>query len=741
MLDSELSEDRVCLRHDALYTLQAICDGYHSAASISAFVPWDKHVIEQKKEMQDTYIRQMLTSSEAIWQNDEEYKSWSKILQSDIDSHITRINCFTDDTTSIGMTADGRKPLTRAHAIQSFIMGLNVMDSFWTRLKDIVLKRLGIIAEARNIAQRALLISKGLQQFKPRDREPFLQMLRTAFMCLGTIARYKELYSEGRGRPVAGQNVHRHQAGPSARMRKYTVAREHFLMAFYLVPEDGRALHEIVQLCLHADALESVALLYRSLCAKTRCADALTTLQEAFTQAISSLESLLRRLGGNRPDACAIPLQVECLETNLLLLHASFNGGESSRVYQMPTGSQIQKDFFNLVSGCHLPGQFICRVLILAMGIHHLAPAPSKMKSLHRSLYALSATEGILLDHLLDMFTTLMDVASHALSQCTAHEPKLAGQFWRTLPALRLMSQWLLPHCHYVLQCWRASYETNNMKRCQNIFNTWNNYASFARMLQRTFNPRELPRFDDMAFEEDVKFQGFIPLGSPVVSTSDWSNVNDTDPSIKAQEDRSVENLARVADLLGRAEELASIRESPIITHGHYIVMSPEWTVAGVPPPPTDVKFLVPARTTNDLILPSQRVSPLVLTSPKFTAQNAVAQSTNFVQEEAGDPIASYPKQPDHDNNYRFANPIASVTPHGISGHPVRADVYSHLATKHISFFAGQGYFTINADVDSIRSSGFGQGSAALNCDSEEYRPAMRTYQAPIGTSRPSVHG
>ena len=111
------------------------------------------------------------------------------------------------------------------------------------------------------------------------ERESRLAIVSKALVCLGDIARYRELYHEGGGRPKAGHEesmppkrnnrTKRNGAEVIPRARNYEKAQQCYEQARLLVPYEGNPSHQLAILSSYKkDAFGSLVHYYRALCVR-----------------------------------------------------------------------------------------------------------------------------------------------------------------------------------------------------------------------------------------------------------------------------------------------------------------------------------------------------------------------------------------------------------------------------------------------------------------------------------------
>jgi protein SMG7 len=174
----------------------------------------------------------------------------------------------------------------------------------------------------------------------PAARESRLAILSKALICLGDIARYRELYNEAGGRPRAGQESGRParrgrnrrggapvDAAPQPRL--YDNAQQRYDQARWLVPQEGNPFHQLAILATYRkDGFASVYCYYRALCVRqpyeTAAENLATVLQKALDQWKRSRKDRDRMLATGTFD---IKDRVQLFKERVVVLHAIWRKG------------------------------------------------------------------------------------------------------------------------------------------------------------------------------------------------------------------------------------------------------------------------------------------------------------------------------------------------------------------------------------------------------------------------------
>lgn len=174
----------------------------------------------------------------------------------------------------------------------------------------------------------------------PAARESRLAILSKALICLGDIARYRELYNEAGGRARAGQ-----ESGRPARRgrnrrggapvdtplhpRLYDNAQQRYDQARWLVPQEGNPFHQLAILATYRkDSFASVYCYYRALCVRqpyeTAAENLATVLQKVLDQWKRSRKDRDRMLATGAFD---IKDRVQLFKERVIVLHAIWRKG------------------------------------------------------------------------------------------------------------------------------------------------------------------------------------------------------------------------------------------------------------------------------------------------------------------------------------------------------------------------------------------------------------------------------
>ena len=187
----------------------------------------------------------------------------------------------------------------------------------------------------------------------PAQRAGRFSILSKALVCLGDIARYRELYNESGGRPKAGQEegtlvplrgkaARAKRAGTGsdgpttmmARARNYERAQSCYEQARLLVPSEGNASHQLAILASYKkDAFGSLGHYYRAICVRQPYDTASENLGTVLSKALEQWRARARKEKGTKEgeNSADIPLvpwkRGEILKEKVVVLHALWRLG------------------------------------------------------------------------------------------------------------------------------------------------------------------------------------------------------------------------------------------------------------------------------------------------------------------------------------------------------------------------------------------------------------------------------
>ena len=210
----------------------------------------------------------------------------------------------------------------------------------------------GAIVEIRDGVMHGGSNGRNHFQFPPEDpsvsfspttleeRATRMAILTKAIICLGDIARYRELYNEGGGRPKAGHEEGggrrgRNRRGGAAaeaftRQRTYEKAQLCYEQARLLVPYEGNPSHQLAILASYKkDSFGSLVHYYRALCVRQPYDTAAENLGIVLSKALDLWRQRTRR--GEKHAAPDTPLaprvRIEAFKEKVIVLHALWRVG------------------------------------------------------------------------------------------------------------------------------------------------------------------------------------------------------------------------------------------------------------------------------------------------------------------------------------------------------------------------------------------------------------------------------
>jgi tetratricopeptide (TPR) repeat protein len=173
------------------------------------------------------------------------------------------------------------------------------------------------------------------------EREANLAILSKAIVCLGDMARYRELYNEGGGRPRAGHEDgaasarrggrNRRAGAPGfdsiPRARNYEKAVQCYKEARLLVPTEGNPSHQLAILAFYqGDMFKSLLHYYRALCVRQPYDTASENVKKILNKALDQ-QAKRTREGQAAENDLPPRLRVESFKEKVVLLHALWRLG------------------------------------------------------------------------------------------------------------------------------------------------------------------------------------------------------------------------------------------------------------------------------------------------------------------------------------------------------------------------------------------------------------------------------
>ncbi|KAL4076715.1 hypothetical protein V8B97DRAFT_2004429 [Scleroderma yunnanense] len=416
------------------------------------------------------------------------------------------------------------------------------------------------------------------------QRTARLAILAKAFVCLGDIARYRELYNESGGRPRAGQEDgpgaiparrgrHR-RSGPHgleqvARARTYNRSISFYEHARALVPSDGNAAHQLAILSFYGgDVFDALYWYLRALCVKGPYEAAVENLRKVLgrTMGEGATRWVRESTKGGEEEEVPVKVKVDRMKDNIVLLHALLRVG-AERLHLDPNAisSDITENFRAFVSERVLPIDMVTRVVVLAQGalwnhrmLRDSARASSHPQKSRRTtqdttndpnnsdLDTPATVELRLLTHLLTLHRVLLEVGTAQLATPPPPDvsdndlaPKITAAFRRMLPALRAASKWIVGNVGYVIKatssssCGHEEGDSREESALRDVMSLlYNRFAEFYTALGKVFPIDKLPRLE-APLDEDVDLRGFLPLrgrmrGDEVADSGKYATADST---------------------------------------------------------------------------------------------------------------------------------------------------------------------------------------------------------------------
>ena len=175
----------------------------------------------------------------------------------------------------------------------------------------------------------------------PDERATRMAILTKALICLGDIARYRELYNESGGRPKAGHEDGggttrrgRNRRGGAAaeafpRLKTYEKAQLCYEQARLLVPYEGNPSHQLAILASYKkDSFASLVYYYRALCVRQPYDTAAENLGIVLSKALDLWRQRTRRGEKHIADTPLAPrVRIEAFKEKVIVLHALWRVG------------------------------------------------------------------------------------------------------------------------------------------------------------------------------------------------------------------------------------------------------------------------------------------------------------------------------------------------------------------------------------------------------------------------------
>ena len=173
----------------------------------------------------------------------------------------------------------------------------------------------------------------------PEERAARMAILTKALICLGDIARYRELYNESGGRSKAGHDDGggrrgRNRRGGAAaeafsRQKTYEKAQLCYEQARLLVPYEGNPSHQLAILASYKkDSFTSLVHYYRALCVRQPYDTAAENLGIVLSKALDLWRQRTRRGEKHVEDTPLAPrVRIEAFKEKVIVLHALWRVG------------------------------------------------------------------------------------------------------------------------------------------------------------------------------------------------------------------------------------------------------------------------------------------------------------------------------------------------------------------------------------------------------------------------------
>ncbi|EJD05322.1 uncharacterized protein FOMMEDRAFT_138831 [Fomitiporia mediterranea MF3/22] len=404
------------------------------------------------------------------------------------------------------------------------------------------------------------------------EREAKLAIFTKLFVCLGDIARYREQYNDGGGRPRAG-----HEEGPPrksgrgrgkssyetiARPRNYSRARVIYEQARLLLPNDGNASHQLAILASYQkDSFRSLLHYYRALC-----------VQHPYDTASDNLNTVLKKAldqyrvsKANQGDDSQVvqKIRVDRFLELVVVLHGLWYLDSDELATRASKHSRyVIAKFRSLISEPALPANVVSDIVVLAFSaLWKIRMIRDKNIRANRRVI-----EPLIATHILSLSRALFDTSRVQLSvkiEDVLDSGDLAQQitaiFRRVLPAIRIASKWLLTNAQQLTKATAASSSPDYYKNSIRAF--WNGYVSFLTSLSDSYPRARLPELK-IPLDEDVELSGFSPIQRNLFVRPPLKDDELASEARVAHPNE--EYLMRISDILKDAEQIATIENSPV---------------------------------------------------------------------------------------------------------------------------------------------------------------------------------
>ncbi|KAF8470376.1 hypothetical protein JB92DRAFT_3135163 [Gautieria morchelliformis] len=409
------------------------------------------------------------------------------------------------------------------------------------------------------------------------QKEQKLIMLSKALVCLGDIARYREHYNEGGGRPRAGKDFH-DESKASSRGR----AGEEVPLSSR--PGQGITARRRILAILASyqqDPFSSVLQYYRAMCVKLPYETAAANLDSTLSRNLESYRIALAKLEAGSTELIQSPKQrVERFKKSLVALHGLWRLEPAQAEIYLPGHALSVMDTFSaLVSERVLPTDIIWKTLVIALGALwrcRILRDPNAKRDAKKGL----AVEARIFAHILGIMRTLYQIGGVQLADASSSpEPSINGRalaageaqidlaqsitavFRRSLPTLRIASKWLIVHVSYFSEAGSRLGSETGVDISTLLSEFWASYSSFSTLLGKVFPIDKLPKMT-LPLEEDVDVSGFAPLKQAMFNPTSCT-ANGLEPG-QSQVHPNEEQLMRISDLLQDAIRISEFVDSPV---------------------------------------------------------------------------------------------------------------------------------------------------------------------------------
>ncbi|KAK4053970.1 hypothetical protein OIO90_003807 [Microbotryomycetes sp. JL221] len=530
-------------------------------------------------------------------------------------------------------------PTARRKLIHAFRVFLNQEEEFYrvllTRLAANLypsdadgLRPLGINVEVETDATEQQVQA---DEERSKQRKRALPLAHKALIFFGDLARYRELYSEPSSKSNnsrrGGKQKQHEQQEKDKKAKNWTRAAECYHQARLLMPDDGNPSNQLAVLAQYSsDTLSSTYHYYRALSVMSPFSTARANLKHVYSRAVSRWFAP----DGGEPEGD----EGTKFKAAFVALHGLFFCKQ--RLPDLEGLSLYTQDLFRRsVEGRLLPSETIVKVVMTSLCALWNARTFRPARSGSGSEAADVNLEPHLLNHVLSFHQILLTVGQTEVFELwTANQESLSQHqtdgivdgmgsslaqlisavFRRTLPALRILSKWLMGQLEYIERVQQrlehrerkrntqqATQHSSDEQDAQDpdsavdesldtefissttlraqLESFWHSFADFNNAIKIAFPLHELPsaREDGVWLEEDVDLLGFAPLRR---STKD-TNLRMTDgiSTEAARVGKSVhpndEQLMRIAELQADALLVADAETSLVILDRNAFIFAP----------------------------------------------------------------------------------------------------------------------------------------------------------------------